>query len=196
MIGGLYTQAVEEDTFPRSLRWRDWSGFGLEHALLSEEAGNIEVRSAVISGPVRSGFVALYSLKLSPDWYTTELQGSLLGTSECVYLRRTEESGWFDENNRSLPDLNGMFDVDLSITPLTNTLPIRRLRLAIGESADVETAYVLFPQLTISRDSQRYTRVASNQYRYESLDRDFIRELTVDDNGLVITYPGLFQRIE
>jgi uncharacterized protein len=86
--------------------------------------------------------------------------------------------------------------VDLSITPFTNTLPIRRLRLSVGESADIATAYLAFPRLTISPDLQRYTRVSSNEYRYESLDSDFVREIVVDSNGLVITYPGLFRRIE
>jgi hypothetical protein len=27
------------------------------------------------------------------------------------------------------------------------------------------------------------------------LDSDFTREIEVDDNGLVVTYPGLFRRV-
>ncbi len=193
---GLYTQAVEENTLPGTVHWRDWSGYGLEHVLLSRKANYIEVQSAVISGPIRAGFAALYSLKLDSNWCVVEMQASLLGAAESLYLRRTEEGHWFDGNGQSLPDLAGIFDVDLSITPLTNTLPIRRLKLGIGESADIVTAYVAFPHLTVSPDLQRYTRVTSDRYRYESRDSDFVREITVDRNGLVITYPGLFQRIE
>jgi hypothetical protein len=193
---GVYTQAVEENALPETIHWRDWSGYGLEHAALSKKARYIEVQSAVICGPIRAGFAALYSLKLDRGWCVIEMQASLLGTAESVYLRRTEEGHWFDGNNRSLLHLNGIFDVDLSITPFTNTLPIRRLRLGVGESAEIVTAYVAFPQLTVSVDPQRYTRVAADRYKYESLDRDFVREITVDGNGFVITYPGLFQRIE
>ena len=193
---GVYTQAVEENALPETIHWRDWSGYGLEHAALSKKARYIEVQSAVICGPIRAGFAALYSLKLDQSWCVIEMQASLLGTAESVYLRRTEDGHWLDGNNRSLLHMNGIFDVDLSITPFTNTLPIRRLKLGVGESAAIVTAYVAFPQLTVSADPQRYTRVAADRYRYESLDSDFVREITVDRNGLVTTYPGLFQRIE
>jgi uncharacterized protein len=187
---------VEENTLPVTVHWRDWSGYGLEHVVLSPKAGYVEVQSAVITGPIGAGFATVYSLKLDSGWCVIEMQASLLGAAESVYLRRTEEGQWFDGNGRWLPHLNGIFDVDLSITPFTNSLPIRRLKLGVGESAEIVTAYVAFPQLTVSADPQRYTRVAADRYRYESLDSDFVREITVDRNGLVLTYPGLFQRIE
>lgn len=193
---GVYTQAVEQNTLPETIHWRDWSGYGLEHAVLSNRAGYIDVQSVVICGPMRAGFAALYSMKLDSGWRVMEVQASLLGTAESVYLRRTEQGQWFDGNSRSLPHLNGIFDVDLSITPFTNSLPIRRLKLRVGESAEIVAAYVAFPQLTLSLDSQRYTRVAADRYRYESLGSDFVREITVDSDGLVMTYPGLFQRME
>lgn len=186
---------MEENTLPRTVHWRDWSGYGLEHAVLSKKAGYFEVQSAVISGPIRAGFASLYSLKLDSGWCVIEMQASLLGAAESVYLRRTEEGQWLDGNDRSLLHLNGIFDVDLSITPFSNSLPIRRLKLGVGESEQIVTAYVAFPQLTVSADHQRYTRVAADRYRYESLDTDFVREITVDEYGLVVTYPGLFQRV-
>jgi hypothetical protein len=43
-------------------------------------------------------------------------------------------------------------------------------------------------------DPQRYTRLADHEYRYESRDSDFERVVTVDEHGLVVTYPGLFAR--
>jgi hypothetical protein len=64
--------------------------------------------------------------------------------------------------------------VDLSITPLTNTLPIRRLKLGVGESAEIATAYVAIPDMEASLDRQRYTRVAFDRYRYVPLDSDFV----------------------
>lgn len=93
-----------------------------------------------------------------------------------------------DEQERE--DLTGCVDVDLSITPATNTLPIRRLRLAVGESAEVTAAWVRFPALSVEPLRQRYTRLAENRYRYESLESGFTAELTVDDQGLVTHYPG------
>ena len=189
-------QSVDENPFPGTARWRTWSGEGLEHAVLNRNADYIEVQSAVISGPIHAGFAVLYAVRVDSEWSTLEVRASIIGASTSVYLRRTENGHWFDSNNQQLHSLDGIVDVDLSITPFTNSLPIRRLKLCVGESAEIAAAYVSFPELEVSLDRQRYTRVASDRYRYESLDSDFVRELSVDRYGFVITYPGLFRRIE
>ena len=180
---------------PGIVRWRDWSGSGLEHVYLVEGTQRTDARSVAISGPVSGGFAALYSVRLDSDWRVLEVQASVFGTAESVHLRRSKEGEWFDGSDRLLADLNGAFDVDLSITPLTNTFPIRRLKLAVGDSAVIMAAYIAFPGLTVSPDRQRYTRLSSDRYRYESLDSGFVREITVDEHGLVITYPDLFHRV-
>jgi hypothetical protein len=94
-----------------------------------------------------------------------------------------------------LPDLKGCIDVDFSLTPSTNTLPIRRLHLAVGESRELTAAWVRFPELTVEPLAQRYTRLAERRYRYESIVSGFTAELEVDDLGLVVTYEGIWQRV-
>ena len=82
-------------------------------------------------------------------------------------------------------------DIDIQVTPATNTLPIRRLNLAVGESADVTAAWFRIPECQVEPLRQRYTRTAEDTYLYESPDHNFSATLTVDDLGLVITYdPG------
>jgi uncharacterized protein len=93
-----------------------------------------------------------------------------------------------------MPEFTGAIDVDLAMTPFTNTLPIRRLGLAVGASADIIVVYVTFPDLAVIADPQRYTRLAERTYRFESLDGGFVRNIEVDEHGLVVTYPGLFRR--
>jgi hypothetical protein len=56
------------------------------------------------------------------------------------------------------------------------------------------TAYVSVPDLTVTTDPQRYTRLSDREYLYESRDSDFRRTVTVDQDGLVLDYPGLFER--
>jgi hypothetical protein len=84
-------------------------------------------------------------------------------------------------------------DVDIAITPFTNTLPIRRLRLAVGESAEIDATYVAAPDFEVSTMRQRYTRVDEHRYRYES--PGFEALLTLDEHDLVTEYPGLWRRI-
>jgi uncharacterized protein len=85
-----------------------------------------------------------------------------------------------------MPALEGCADVDLSFSPSTNTLPIRRLALTIGALETIDAAWVLFPDLEIRASRQTYTRLSDQSYRYAS--GDFAAELGVDAAGLVTDY--------
>jgi hypothetical protein len=86
--------------------------------------------------------------------------------------------------------------VDIQATPLTNTLPIRRLALQAGESTDIRLCYIEVPSLTVSPATQRYTALETGRlYRFESLESDFTADLPVDEDGFVLDYPGLFKRL-
>ena len=90
--------------------------------------------------------------------------------------------------------MRGCHDVDLAVTPATNTLPVRRLELGIGKSEAIVASWVKFPELTVQPLSQRYTRLTKNTYHYES-STGFSADIVVDDLGLVTTYPGGWERI-
>jgi hypothetical protein len=80
-----------------------------------------------------------------------------------------------------------------------NTLPIRRLGLAPGESADVSVAYFDGYELQPWPEPQRYTRFeegdGGGMYRFVSLEGGFTADLAVDSDGLVVDYPRLFKRV-
>ncbi|HEY7176965.1 MAG TPA: putative glycolipid-binding domain-containing protein, partial [Micromonosporaceae bacterium] len=75
----------------------------------------------------------------------------------------------------------------------TNTLPIRRLGLGVGESAEILVGYIDVPTLTLRPAAQRYTRSTDRTYRYES--GSFRADVIVDDAGLVIDYVRLWRRV-
>jgi hypothetical protein len=91
--------------------------------------------------------------------------------------------------------LQGCLDIDIAACAFTNTLPIRRLALEVGQSAEIQVAYLHIPDLRVERVPQRYTRVAPQRYRYEGLSTGFVAEITVDEDGLVIDYPQLCRRV-
>ncbi len=93
--------------------------------------------------------------------------------------------------------LDGCTEVDIMITPFTNTLPIRRLNLNLGESREISVAYIGLPGLKLSHMQQRYTCLSHDEnggtYRYESLKSGFTAELRVDTDSLVVDYPNIFE---
>lgn len=87
-----------------------------------------------------------------------------------------------------------MTDIDLAFTPATNTLPIRRLRPAIGETIAITTVWLRYPGLVIEPAPQTYQRLDPNRYRFTSDGGAFTAVIEVDDDGLVTTYEGLWHR--
>jgi hypothetical protein len=139
--------------------------------------------------------LARYQLDLDATWGVQRLRAAWMTAAAVMrlHLHRTTTGDW-QVNGQMRPDLRACHDVDLAWSPLTNTLPIRRLGLAVGDQRALTVAYIAPPQLTVMPDGQRYTRLAAQRWRYESLDAAFVAELTVDDDGLVIDYPPLFRR--
>lgn len=173
--------------------WADDSRTGLDRLVVTRSPGRIVATGHVI-GPEATPFEVDYLVECDESWRTRLVRISDKVSGRILELRAAGDGTWTDGNDAELPPLNGAIDVDISATPFTNTLPIRRLELAIGGSADITTAYIAVPDFTMSADPQRYTRTAEGTYRFESLDSDFTRDITVDRDGFVLDYPGLFYR--
>lgn len=88
----------------------------------------------------------------------------------------------------------GALDIDLGFTPATNTLPIRRLALAVGETKPVRSAWLRFPELRLEPLEQTYTREADRVFRYRALvdGEAFTAQLDTDTFGRVLRYEGLW----
>ena len=106
---------------------------------------------------------------------------------------------WTNESGDPISEFEGCFDVDITATPFTNTLPIRRLNLISGEAAEIKVVYFSIPEMQVNVELQRYTCLetssAGGKYKFESLDGGFTAVITVDADGLVEDYPGLFKRV-
>jgi hypothetical protein len=72
-------------------------------------------------------------------------------------------------------------DVDLGISPCTNTLTIRRLGLEIGELGHLDAVWVRFPEMNVEVLTQTYERLGDRMFRYTS--PGFQRGIEVDDAG-------------
>jgi len=177
-------------------RWRDWSGKGIEHLVLREVPEDIVAEAVILGATDHEVFAARYRIVCDKSWRVRKVEIGRIGDGDAVELESDGAGNWIDGSARPLPQLASAIDIDISVTPFTNTLPIRRLGLQVGQSADILTVYVQLPGLTVATDRQRYTCLEPDRrYRYESLDSDFTRDIEVDDHGLVVTYPGLFRRV-
>ena len=143
-----------------------------------------------------------YILSCDAQWHVRELAAAsyseVIG-ERTIRLYADGAGNWRDDKGNPLDALQGCIDVDIMVTPLTNTLPIRRLQLAPGESREICVVYIAAPDLSIRPLWQRYTRLddvdGGQHYRYESLESGFTADLPVDDDGFVVDYPGIWRRV-
>jgi len=96
-------------------------------------------------------------------------------------------------NGKQRPTVKGCIDFDLNFSPSTNLIPVRRLRLAIGQEAKVKAAWLRFPGFTLEPLEQIYRRTNRVTYRFESAGGRFVKELKVNAAGIVTRYPGFWQ---
>ena len=181
-----------ERTLVRSVNWRLVADPGSERADLWQE-----IDGWTIEGTVKAFVDELirvtYVVRCSPGWVTrAALVNETRQDGEREFELAVDHAGRWWMDGMPLPELDGCVDVDLGVTPSTNTLPIRRLGLEVGASAEILAAWIRFPELDIVPATQRYTRLAEDRYLYESYS--FKAELEVDDIGLVVSYPGIWER--
>jgi hypothetical protein len=178
------------------VRWRDWSGEGLEHLVLDERPDGVHADSVVVGEEAGEVFAAWYRIACDAGWRVRHCRIGRVGQDSAIELASDGAGAWLDGGGRPRHELAGAFDIDITVTPFTNTLPIRRLSLREGEASTIAVVYVEVPELSVTTRRQRYTCLEPGRlYRFESLDSDFTRELEVDADGLVVTYPDLFRRI-
>ena len=179
----------------RTRRWRRLDVPGTED--FTEDGrtfrGRVEVHEA-------TPWSAEYVVTFDEDWITRSAEVSVedAGGPRRLELRRDAGGRWLADG-REVATCRGAFDVDLGLTPSTNTSAIRRLALAVGQSADVTATWVRFPALSIEPLPQRYTRLAADAYLYESFREGvvvFQARLEVDATGLVERYDRFFERVD
>jgi len=101
-------------------------------------------------------------MECDPSWTLRAAEVSLAGDDRKMVLTSDGQGRWRDGTANALSNLDGAIDIDLSINPFTNTLPIRRLNLAIGQSERILAVYVRLPEFSVTTDPQRYTCLHMN----------------------------------
>tara|TARA_R110002124_G_scaffold114535_13_gene269309 strand:- start:15496 stop:16035 length:540 start_codon:yes stop_codon:yes gene_type:complete len=175
----------------RSVRWRGLDPVSLEHCHIIAGARDTRVRSAVIT----PAFGLFYRFKLDEagNVRTVKLEHT---DGRVLELFSDGAGNWSDDRAEPLPELRGCIDVDISASPLTNSLPLWRCDWIIDQPQRFAMAWIDVDSMSVQRDEQIYTRLDDSHFRYRASDGSFERIITVDADGLVLDYPGLFARAD
>lgn len=176
--------------------WRYFRHPGTERTTLYEtEAGYRLAGNAQIRFP--EGLARFtYAVVTNRAWEPRAVQVDQREGRRKHFLRiEIDEDGTWEIDGFPQRELRGFTDFDMSASPSTNTLAIRRLDLPLGGSAEIRSGWMVSPDLEVRPVRQRYTRLAERHYRYEGLHNGFVAEFDVDAIGLVVRYPDFWERI-
>lgn len=174
----------------------DREGVGLEHLLLAErEADSVVLAFDEAQGPFR----LTYRLAWDESWRlrSAELAVATERSRRSLSLQTDGQGHWRHGDGRAIDELDGCVDVDIWPTPFTNSFPIRREPMSVGERRQFRMAWIFAPDLTVQPQAQAYSRLAERLYLFENLDGSgFKAELPVDEDGIVMDYPAFFRKVK
>jgi uncharacterized protein len=174
--------------------WQGVETGALDRCRLETGPDGLRLSGTVLTAEFGTPLDVRYRVEAGPDGRTRRVELALDGAAVRRVLLADGAGRWRWEDGPELGQVAGALDVDLTVSPATNTLPIRRLTgLAVGGMADLQMAWVQFPELSVIPSRQRYERLAADRWRFSS--GEFIAELLVDPEGLVLDYSGLFRSL-
>jgi len=138
---------------------------------------------------------AQYVLRLSAGWVVQQCLLFRDLDDPDLWLGTDSHGRWGEMNGAHRTELDGCTDIDFVNTPFTNCIPIRRLPLVTGHSATITVAVIDVETLGIKKQTQKYTKISPNTWRYFSNYSNCEVEATVDEFGFILDEPNRFQRV-
>lgn len=167
---------------------------------IDETGDGRRIHGAEVAADGNAMWSIRFDLDVDDSWTTLFMDTEVVrdGRTSRLLLERGSDGIWRVDGSPA-PDIDGCTDVDITSTPFTNTLPIRRLNLAVGETHVIKAAWLEVPELAVRSMDQRYTRLpaahGNDRYEYQSLPDGSTYELIVDSDGIVIDYEGIAVRV-
>lgn len=196
----------------RSVAWSKDDPIGAEHAEVTLHPGRLSATGVAI-GSDPEPYRLEYAVETGERYVSSGLEVTARGEGwrRRIALRRDGSGGWsVDSSAEGEIDLpapggemarfEGALDVDLGLSPVTNTMPVLRHDLLDGGvSPELLMVWVSVPDLALRPSRQRYAALdplddGMRPIRFEDWD-GFVAEIVFDPDGLVVDYPGIATRI-
>lgn len=184
----------------RDIVWEWCDRQGLEHLTLQNDGDAIRADGIVVTAFDGELLRLRYSILCDPGWRFREARVTLDRNGEPRDRRMARDpAGAWTVDGAARDDLAPCADIDIMATPFTNTLPLRRLAFPPETPVAITVAYLRVPDLGVSVVTQDYTRLGTGdapaRFHYRNPASGFSAELSLDADGVVIDYGGIWRRV-
>jgi hypothetical protein len=197
-------RSESQDNWPAILTWRAHDVPRMESVRVQLSGNRIKAYGRIVAAATAShpAFSASYDLVTDDSGATKRLSltVTMAERERQLNIARDEENMWLvqDKQNQAMrAPHDGALDVDVIFSPFFNALPIRRTGLyKRGDAISLPVVYVRLPELTVETVTIDYASDASNPGAGIRLKSPVAETtITVDDEGFILDYPGLAERI-
>jgi hypothetical protein len=193
-------EGADAKAWPAVLTWRSHDVSRIESARIALSGKRIKAHGRIVAAAsgAHPAFSASYDLVTDDTGATNRLSlnVSVAERERQVSIARDEENMWLitDHEGDSRAAYNGALDVDMVLSPFFNALPIRRAGLhTTTDTVTLPVVYVYLPDLTITAAEISYTGLGGGAIELHSPVAE--TTVVVDDDGFIVDYPGLAERI-
>ena len=175
--------------------WTGIANHSLENCVLTHSDENIEVNSVIVGAHDDKIYRVDYSIKTNRDWESIFLEvKAQLSDKKLEINFHSDGMGNWTKSGVPVNEFGGCIDIDISLTPFTNSLPINRLQWELNKPQQIKVLFLDILSQEIIPVQQRYTKLSNTEYKFENVPNDFEAIITVDESGMVVNYPELFVR--
>lgn len=132
-----------------------------------------------------------YVVRCDNEWCSLSVDITGKRADHPVALRLARGPQGWSLNEVLQPGTAHCTDIDLSFTPATNLLPLRRLTFGKAKPIQVHAAWLIPDLSQVQQLDQTYTQMGAGAFTYASAN--FAAELETHPSGFVTRYPGLWE---
>lgn len=159
-----------------------------------DESGNDACRFADAEGGYlidgsstdAKGSILTYRIRAREDGTTRRAR---IGAKSRIFVSRAPDNTWL-LNGTPATAVEEAEDIDLGFTPATLTLPIRRLKLSIGDDAEIMVARLDLENDRLTPLNLVLRRTADKEYECLNADTGKTSHLVVDGHGIIQRFTG------
>ncbi|KGX92479.1 hypothetical protein N781_16210 [Pontibacillus halophilus JSM 076056 = DSM 19796] len=180
----------------KTVFWTNLEQPGAEYLTIRNIESDLVAESLVLFMRGGNAYKFSYQVVLDQEWFTKRVDITDLVTKRSLYLRRDWTGEWY-LNGSVLEGMDDAIDVDISMTPFSNTLPINRCTWERGQVRVFTMLYVDVPSMELEKVEQTYTFLGDTEdgyRRFRYTCKDYETVVTVDREGIIVDYPDAFRR--
>ena len=172
--------------------WRRLDVPGRDAARVSQVATGYQLLGQSVFLDSRGPTALRYRLDLTPTWSTRQghITGFIGERAVDTRIVRTP-NGWAPGGKEF--GMAEVVDLDLSFTPATNMVQLKRVGLSVGDAVNFDVAWLEAGNEALVRLPQEDRRTSEFDCDYSSPTSDYQATIILAPSGFAAVYPGLWE---